>query len=278
LQLVRAIFVLVFIASVTLLLQLVVVSSLQHNAAQGKAYAKFRAELALGTAPIGPTDSNNHVLPDGAAVAYMKIPSIGVSEVVGQGTSGSTLFKGPGHRRDTPLPGQIGSSVIFGRKAAFGGPFADLDRLKSGALITVTTGQGTFDYHVLDVRHEGDVAPPAPKAGASRLLLVTATGTAFLPSGVLRVDADLTGQAVVGPAPLVSASELPGQEQAMASDSRTLWALALWLQLLLALSLGAVWAWHRWGHAQAWVVFVPPLLLIGMFTASEAVRLLPNLL
>ncbi|MCU1392683.1 MAG: class sortase [Ilumatobacteraceae bacterium] len=278
LELVRAALVLLFIVCLTLLLQLVVISSLQHSSSQGKAFAQFRANLAEGTVPIGPSDAEGREVADGVPVAYLEIPSIGLKEVVGQGTSPSTLFKGPGHRRDTSLPGQVGSSIIFGRKAAFGGPFSDIDELKAGAVIKVTTGQGVFNYHVLDVRHEGDVAPPAPAAGSARLLLVTAAGSAFLPSGVLRVDADIDGQTVVGPAPVVSASALPAQERAMASDTRTLWALALWMQLLIGVSMAAVWAWHRWGHAQAWVIFLPPLLLVGLFTSGEAIRVLPNLL
>ena len=64
----------------------------------------------------------------------------------------------------------------------------------------------------------------------------------------------------------------------MGSDPSTLWALALWLQALIGLSVGAVWGWHRWGRAQAWVVFLPPLLLVGLMTTSELTRLLPNLL
>ena len=64
----------------------------------------------------------------------------------------------------------------------------------------------------------------------------------------------------------------------MAGDSRTLRTLALWLQALIVLTVGAVWAWHRWGRAQAWVVFLPPLLLVGLFASGEAIRLLPNLL
>ena len=64
----------------------------------------------------------------------------------------------------------------------------------------------------------------------------------------------------------------------MAADTRTLWALALWLQALIVVVLGATWAWHRWGRARAWVVFLPLLLLVGLYTSGEAARLLPNLL
>ena len=278
LQLIRAALVLVFVLSVTTLIQLVLVSSLQQSAAQGRAFDSFRSALANGTAPIGPTDEQGRELRVGAPVAYLEIPSIGLRQVVGQGTSSSALFDGPGHRRDTPLPGQVGSSVVFGRRAAFGGPFARIDELTKGELIRMTTGQGVFGFRVLGIRAEGSPAPAAPAPGAARLLLVTAGGSPFLPDGVVRVDAELDGVAVVGPAPAVTASGLPGQERVMASDARTLWALALWLQVLIGLSLGVVWAWHRWGRAQAWVVFLPPLLLVGLSASGEAARLLPNLL
>jgi hypothetical protein len=145
-------------------------------------------------------------------------------------------------------------------------------------LIKVTTGQGVFNYRVLGVRRQGDPAPAALIAGASRLTFVTAAGRAFLPDGVLRVDADIDGKAVVGPARLLSASALLPEERLMAGDTHTLWVLALWLQALILLSVAAVWAWHRWGRAQAWVVFLPPLLIVGLAASAEVARLLPNLL
>jgi len=278
LQLVRAILVLLLVMTGTLLLQLVVISSLQHSAAQGRAFDAFRSDLATGTAPIGPTDAKGRVLALGTPVAFIEIPSLGVREVIGEGTTASVLFDGPGHRRDTPLPGQIGSSVVFGRRATFGGPFSDISELKKGALIRVTTGQGVFEFKVLGVRAEGTPVPAAPAAGTARLLLVTAAGRAFVPEGVLRVDAELDGQAAVGPARLISAAGLPASERVMSGDSGTLWVLAFWLQALIALSLAVVWSWHRWGRAQTWVVLFPPLLLVGLAASGEVARLLPNLL
>jgi LPXTG-site transpeptidase (sortase) family protein len=277
-QLARAVLVLLFGLSLLLLLQLILVSSLQSSAAQRHALDSFRASLAKGTAPIGPADEQGHQLALGTPVAFLEIPSIGLRQVVGEGTSSGAMLHGPGHRRDTPLPGQIGTSVIFGRRAAFGGPFSDINTLTKGALIKVTTGQGVFNYRVLGVRRQGDPAPAALVAGASRLTFVTAAGRAFLPDGVLRVDADIDGKAVVGPARLFSASALPAEERLMAGDTHTLWVLALWLQALIALSVAAVWAWHRWGRAQAWVVFLPPLLIVGLSASAEVARLLPNLL
>lgn len=278
LQVARTVLVVLFTLSISLLVHFSIVSGLQHSASQGKGFDRFRAQLAEGTAPIGPTDVDGADLEIGAPVAFLEIPAIDLREVIVEGTTSRALLDGPGHRRDTPLPGQIGSSVVFGRRAAYGGPFARINELAPGTLIRVTTGQGTFDYAVIGVRREGDPVPPAPAADAGRLMLVTADGRAFMPDGVLRVDAELPEGAVVGPPRFGSAATLPDNEGAMRGETSTLWALALWLQLVVVLSFGAVWAWHRWGRAQAWLVFLPPLLLVGLAVAGEIARVLPNLM
>ncbi len=285
-QLARVALIIVFMLSITLFLQLLFVGSLQQSSAQERSFDKFRSQLANGVAPIGPTtttrdqDGQETVteLPLGAPVAYIEIPEIGLRQVVGEGTTSSVLFSGPGHRRDSPLPGQAGTSVIMGRKAAFGGPFSKISELEQGDEIIATTGQGVFTYEVIGVRREGEPVPDPPASGSSRLVLATADGRAFMPDGILRVDAAIVGDATVGPARLTTAAALPGSEQFMGADTSTIWVLVLWLQALIGLSIGAIWAWHRWGHAQAWIVFLPPLLLVGLATSGEVARLLPNLL
>lgn len=278
LQVARAALVVVLVLAGSLAIQLIVVSALQQRSAQQHAYDRFRAELALGTAPVGPTDARGRQLAAETPVAYLEIPSIRLRQVVVEGTRGSTLFLGPGHRRDTPLPGQAGVSVVMGRRAAFGGPFARLDDLERGDVIRVTTGQGSYEYKVAGLRRDGDPAPPPVAAAQGRLLLATGDGAPFVPDGVLRVDADLTVPAASTPARPISTGGLPAAEQMMGVDPSTLWVLALWMELLLVVVLAWIWAWHRWGRAKAWVVGLPPLLLVGLGTAGEAARLLPNLL
>jgi len=277
-QLMRGVLMMVLAVSAALLVQLLVLSHLQHRSAQAERFAEFRKQLALGTAPAGPADDQGRQLALGTAVAFLEIPSIGLKELVAEGTSAGVLVSGAGHRRDTPFPGQLGTSVLMGRRAAYGGPFGDITDLKKGDPIEVTTGQGVFSYTVLGVRREGDPTPPPLAAGGSRLVLATAGGTAYLPEGVVRVDAELDGTPVVGARPLYTAATLPAADKPLAGDSRTLWALALWLQALTLLTVAAVWAWHRWGRPQTWVVFLPPILLVGLMTASEVTRLLPNLM
>lgn len=278
LRLARAVLVLVVIVAGSLLVQLLLVSGLQHRATQQQLFDGFRRQLAEGTAPVSPVDEEGRALPAGTAVAYLEIPSLGVDEVVVSGTASGVTFNGPGHRRDSPLPGVGGTSVILGRSSAFGAPFANLGRLEEGAVIRVTTGQGTFEFEVLGVRREGDPIPPLPEPGEARLLLMTADGGSFVPSGVLRVDAVATTPAVGGSGTLFSTDTLPPPEQAMAADTTTLWALVLWLEALIVGALGLIWAWHRWGRVKAWVVFLPILLVVGLATSREIARLLPNLL
>lgn len=168
--LVRTVLVVVVVVATAVLAHLVAVSALQQRAAQQRLFDRFRGELAQGTAPVGPTDFNGRPLALGEPVAFLEVPSIGLRQVVVEGTTGGALFAGPGHRRDTPLPGQVGVSVLAGRRAAFGGPFARLGELDPGATIEVTTGQGVFRFEVTGVRREGDPLPcPSPpgRAGSS---------------------------------------------------------------------------------------------------------------
>src|SRR5262249_17983129 len=109
---------------------LVLLGGLRHARDQRVAYAHLRFALKEPSAPGGQTGPAGHLPTLGTRVAWLELPQLGVHEVVFEGTTAGVLRSGPGHRRDTPLPGQAGTSVIFGRRAAFGGPFKDLDRME----------------------------------------------------------------------------------------------------------------------------------------------------
>ncbi|WP_433830270.1 sortase [Actinoplanes sp. CA-015351] len=258
--------------------QLTVLGALSHDRAQKVAYASFRSELALATAPITHVDADGNALASGTAIAILDIPAIDVNEIVFEGTAGNVLADGPGHRRDTVLPGQAGVSVLMGRRAAYGGPFARITELAGGDRITVITGQGEHVYEVIGVRRAGEPQPPAPAAGAGRLTLTTADGGAYLPSDVLRVDADLKSTVQQTPPLAVSSQLLPKPEQVMAIDPIALVPLVLWGQLLVAASLGVAWIRQRLSPWHAWLIGLPVLGLLGLLVAGEAARLLPNLL
>jgi sortase A len=255
-------------------------SGLYYDRVQVEAYATFRNSLALATAPTGPTNPADpaQLLAPGTAVAVLSVPEIGLTTVVFQGTSGQVLEGGPGHLRDTPLPGQPGVSVIFGRRTAYGGPFSRLPSLDAGDYFTVTTGQGVATYRVLDLRRAGDPVPAAPAAGQGRLILVTADGPPLAPSGVLRVDAELMSKPSPAPAMVISASELGSNEQALGTDPEALIPVVLWGVVLVGVAGLLAWAGRRWGRWQTWIVAVPVVCYLGLVIADQVTRLLPNLL
>jgi sortase A len=289
--------------AVGLVLHLAVVSQVQYQRNQQTAYSDFRAELARGEAPVGqyrvdynedPNGKRKLVSP-GSPVAILEIPKLGLRQVVFEGTSGGVLRAGPGHRRDTVLPGQAGLSVIMGRHAAYGGPFRDLDLLQPGHEIFLTTGQqnpqasGAAEpadtrhrYVVTGVRRPGDPAPQPIEAGHGRLTLVTATGGSFwefmMPKSLLMVDAELETGTVPAPPRRFGSSQLPHAEMAMKSDPSAWTPLMLWGQALLLAALAVTYLRGRLGRWHAWIIGAPVLAALGFAAADQAVRLLPNLL
>lgn len=255
-----------------------IVSDLEHAIAQDQLHRTLSDQLAAGTAPVSEGDVDDVLLPSGAPVAQLTIPQIGLDETVVEGTDSSNLAHGPGHRRDTSLPGQAGVSVIMGRRAAFGGPFARLEELSPGSRFTVVTGQGKQTFEVIGVRYAGDAAPAPTRAGESRLILETARGPAFAPHGVVRVDTELVTDTQPRGARYTTFPTLPASDKELASDTSRAWALVFALQLLVVVAVGAVWTYRRIGARQAWIAFVPAGLLAFLVVADQAVRLLPNLL
>jgi LPXTG-site transpeptidase (sortase) family protein len=261
-----------------LLLDIGPIGDLRHARDRETGYAALRLALADGTAPTGQTDQDGKMLQLGTPVALLRIPELGLTEVVREGTTSGVLELGPGHRRDTPLPGQAGASVLMARESGFGGPFGTLDQLAPGDTFTLTTGQGRQLYRVLDVRRAGDPVPPTLASGRGRLVLMTASGTAFAPDGVLQVDADLISRVRPAPARPLTAQQLDPSELPMHGETAAWVPLVLWGEGLLLAAVGVTLARVRWGRWQAWTVGVPVLGALGLCVADQVVRLLPNLI
>lgn len=255
-----------------------VLSAAQHHRAQTLAYTELREGLAKAEIPVGQLATEEEMTPIGIAVALLEAPSIGLSEVVVEGTTSHTLRSGIGHRRDSVMPGQSGTAVILGRQLTYGGPFAQLNRLTPGDEITVTTGQGVSTFRVVSLRRAGDPMPEALARGEGRLELQTADGLALFPSGVLHVDAELVSEPMQTPSRVMGYPALPVEERAMGADSAS-WFIAFFLFVFLAAAAAAImWLWHVWGRWHAWLIGVPILLALGIATADVVMNALPNLL
>lgn len=255
--------------------QMMALGSAVHRVDQVKELDRFRNALANGTAPTGSITAAGRALESGTPVALLAIPSIHLSQVVEEGTSSPVLTAGPGHLPDSAFPGQEGTSEILGRAGAYGGPFAELSHLVPGDALVVTTQVGRVTYRITDVRRTGSPLPPALKAGQGRLTLVTATESYLVPTGLLYVDATASG--------LPSGQQLASDANAavdgpLDGDNQNLLELAFWVEALAAAVVGGIWAWHKWGHAQAWIGFAPPVAFLGFEVTAGIVALLPNLL
>lgn len=252
-----------------------VFSGIEEHRAQHTLYAKLRETLASGenAVPIG------GIIAHGTPLALINAPQAGLHNVViVEGTTSSDLRLGPGHKRDTPLPGQAGISEVFGRSTTFGGPFADVPGLLPGDHFSVTTGQGVFDYKVDAVRRSGDPVT-APAKGKSRLTLVTSQGSGWrngwAPSRAVYVDATLQGDTKT--APVGRPNYVGGNEAAMGSDTGGLFLLALWIEALAIVVGGAYWASRRWGRIPSWTVGGVSALALLWAITDTASGLLPNL-
>jgi sortase A len=251
-----------------------VLSGLQESRSQTLLYAQLREQLALGTAPVDGS------IPYGAPVALITINGAGLTNaVVVEGTTSAQLTEGPGHLSSTPLPGEEGVSVIFGRSTMFGRPFGGIRGLHAGDVINVTTSLGTFNYGVDRVRYPGDPLPAALPAGGSRLILVTSYASGWrggwAPDQTLFVDATLKGKAQPTG---VTPSGVPNAALPMQGLPSALMPLVLWLQALVLVAAGIIWGRIRWGGWKTWLVGLP-LILAALWGATQtAMLLLPNLI
>ena len=255
-----------------------VFSTFQHHRAQTIAYNDLRVSLANAETAVGQLADEDVMVALGTPVALLEAPAIGLSEVVLEGTTGQVLRSGIGHRRDSVMPGQAGTAVILGRQTTYGGPFAQIYRLRPGDTVTITTGQGINTYRVFGLRRAGDPLPAARTGDQGRLELQTADGLALFPSGVLYVDAELVTDAQATPSRVMAYAALPPDERAM-GQNRDGWFLTFFVLVFFTLAgLGVWWLWTSWGRWHAWVIGLPLLLALGVAAADTAMDALPNLL
>jgi sortase A len=226
---------------------------------------RFALSIANLRAPIGGAIAN------GIPVAQIDVDAIDLHRVVVQGTTSSALRSGPGHLRQSPLPGQEGNAVVFGRRTAYGGAFRRISSLHRGDRISVTTGEGHFTYLVDSVRRvDGDDGSELVSTGRNQLTLVT-SDPSFLATRRLVVTASMHGTAFAAsadPTPVTRA------ELGLTGETDAVMPLVLWLEVLLIAAIGATWLWRRWARWSAYVVSVPVLLAVAWLAFENVTRLL----
>ncbi|MGH9224263.1 MAG: class E sortase [Acidimicrobiales bacterium] len=84
----------------------------------------------------------------GDSLTRIRIPALDVDTVVVEGITPSALRAGAGHYPQTPLPCETGNVAIAGHRTTYGKPFGNLDRLKPGDTIELTTPIGGCVYQL----------------------------------------------------------------------------------------------------------------------------------
>jgi sortase A len=134
----------------------------------------------------------------GDSLTRIRIPAIDVDVVVVEGVTPSALRAGAGHYPQTPLPCESGNVAIAGHRTTYGKPFGNLDRLKAGDTIELTTPIGGCVYQitkapfpvspndlsVLDATADRTVTLTTchPKGSAAQRLIVKGTWVKNLPA------------------------------------------------------------------------------------------------
>jgi sortase A len=129
---------------------------------------RLQLEQLLAT-PTSPKDPPPAVTT--GLIGRIEIPRLGLSAMVIEGTSRTTLRRAVGHISGTALPGQTGNVGISGHRDTF---FRPLRNIRVDDIITLTTMLGEYRYRVMSTRIVGpsDVAVLDP-AGNEILTLIT---------------------------------------------------------------------------------------------------------
>jgi sortase A len=89
-----------------------------------------------------------HEISAGDAIGRIRIPRLGASFELVQGTDSASLEKGPGHYPGTALPGLGQTVAIAGHRTTYLAPFRHIDALRPGNRIVVNMPYGRFTYVV----------------------------------------------------------------------------------------------------------------------------------
>lgn len=213
----------------------------------------------------------------GDALALIRIPALGVDQVVVEGSGATELRSAPGHLRGTPRPGQKGNVVVIGKRTTYGGPFADLKELEPGNRIELGTASGTYRYIVEEVdtltpEKDEDVIGATEE---NRLTLVSADPP-YRAEKRLVVIARFDGDAEGAPLRTVPAGLEPGPDEiGLGRDASAMPSVLLFGVLAVLSGVAFAWARRRWTMWALWAVFAPIWLAGGVMLFESSLRWFP---
>ena len=234
---------------------------LVHDRAATALEQRLSADLLNGVAPV------SYPIAVGTPIGLVEVPNRDVRAVVVEGSKAEQLAQASGHLIGSALPGQPGVSAILGRSQTYGAEFKNLDQLKVGDEVIVTTGQGVHTYEVIDttVRSAQDTA--AFQGEGHMLIMATVVDS----SDRLVVRASLTSP--VFPAGQAIDHQTTLDELGLAGDSSSWSDLALWMLLAALLAAGFPLIVNLVGRRVGWML-VAPVAMWVTFEVWTAISLM----
>jgi sortase A len=237
-------------------------SALRSTLAKESANAEIKRALAeadaLDKLPTGPPVIAPTVNPpaEGKPIGEIRIPKIGINQVVVEGTAAQDLRKGPGHYIGTPLPGEAGNSGIAGHRTTYGHPFYNLNEVKKGDPIVVTTVQGIFVYDTVRTQVVSPSDGKVLRNAFGAYLTLTTCNPRFSASTRLVVFAKLAHSQLfpnsgLAPAPpqKLQSGDLAGNSNGQLLDA------ILWGALTLAVGIAVLLVARRFRN-QRWFIWL----------------------
>jgi sortase A len=122
--------------------------------------------------------ANTSAEPKDDGLTRVSIPKINLDLIVVEGTNHKALRLGPGHLKDTPLPGEMGNSVISAHRDTF---FRHIYELAKGDEIQVRRDGRTYTFQVVGKKivEPNDLSVVQNSADA-RLTLITCYPTYYI--------------------------------------------------------------------------------------------------
>ena len=219
--------------------------------------------------------------PVGEAVAMMRIPKIGLEKAIVQGVGLGELKKAPGHYPTTPMPGEPGNAAIAGHRTTYGAPFFNLDELKTGDSILVTTRVGEFRYEVTESRVVSPRETSVLQPSDDNRLTLTTCHPRFSAAQRLVVVASLKSDAVDLPEPAAPQVQRPPlsleESEADLSGRGASNGPAIFWGLLAGLVWLGTWlAARRWRKWPSYLIGTPVFLVVLFMFFENFSRLLPS--
>jgi sortase A len=222
---------------------------------------------------------------EGEPEGRIDIKKINVHWTFVEGVQLTDLAKGPGHYPGTPLPGQIGNAAIAGHRTTHGAPFFDIDKLRKGDRIKITTYAGVFvyrvfkdpfpvaptDYYVVDNTLDAELTLTSchPQYSASQRLIIKAKLVRNLSAKPVKPPKSVNGKPVKPVPKAQLATALEGQANSVVPS--VVWGFVVAI-------IGGIWwfAFRRWRHPATWLIGLLPFIPVLFVFYVYLERALPN--